>query len=546
MTWFRSLALASAALALPAQAQDEFLPQTTQVELDPANRDAEVGDLIFRGGVEIAPDKAGIGGISGLEWHDGQLYAVTDDGRWMVLKPDDVAGRMVDVSSVTIGDLRDAKGGKLGSKERGDAEAITRLPSGEWLVAFEQQHRIWQYAEPGANATDPGARSDIAALVVLVAGAEPNGGLEALAASPNTLLACGEWVDPARPNCTQAAAGGIARFHLPAPAGIAEVGGVPTDAACKADDTCYVLFRSYREGEGNRAAIVELAPNAEPKTLAVLAPPLTLDNFEGLAVREAQGKTFLYMFSDDNFRNCETKPGKDCQRTLLYKFEVKGPVVALPPPTPESLADTSTARPGKRPFPDAASISVVITTNLGPITLALETERAPVTAANFLRYVDEKRFDGTTFYRAVNYQREPLPNGLLQGGARGDPKRIRAPIAHEPTNVTRLSHTHGAISMAMNGPGTADGDFFIAIEDQTGFDAEPGSDNPAWRDGFAVFGYVTSGMDVVAAIHGAARDANAGEGVMKGEMLSKPVTIISARRAAPPAVSPPSPSPPTP
>jgi cyclophilin family peptidyl-prolyl cis-trans isomerase len=534
MTSFRTLALAAAAFALPAQAQDEFFPQTTQVELDPANRDAEVGELIFRGGVEIAPDKAGIGGISGLEWHDGQLYAVTDDGRWMVLKPDDVAGRMVDVSSVTIGDLRDLKGGKLGSKERGDAESITRLPTGEWLVSFEQQHRIWQYAEPGGSATDPGGRSDIAALVALVAGAEPNGGLEAMAASPNTLLACGEWVDPARPNCVQASAGGIARFHLPAPAGIAEAGGVPTAAACKADDTCYVLFRSYHEAEGNRAAIVELAPNADPKTLAVLTPPLMLDNFEGLAVREVQGKTFLYLVSDDNLNNCETKPGKDCQRTLLYKFEVKGPVVDVPPPTPESLADTSTARPGKRPFPDAASVSVVITTNLGPIILALETERAPVTAANFLRYVDEKRFDGTTFYRAVNYQREPLPNGLLQGGTRGDPKRIRAPIAHEPTNVTGLSHTHGAVSMAMNGPGTADGDFFIAIEDQTGFDAEPGSSNPQWRDGFAVFAYVAEGMDVVAAIHGAPRDAGAGEGVMRGEMLAEPVKITSVRRVPPP------------
>ena len=127
MTWFRTLILAAVAFAFPVQAQDEFFPQTTQVEIDPANRDVEVGELIFRGGVEVAPDKAGIGGISGLEWHDGQLYAVTDDGRWMALRPDDVAGRMVDVSSVTIGDLSDERGRKLGSKESGDAEAITRL-----------------------------------------------------------------------------------------------------------------------------------------------------------------------------------------------------------------------------------------------------------------------------------------------------------------------------------------------------------------------------------------------------------------------------------
>jgi cyclophilin family peptidyl-prolyl cis-trans isomerase len=444
----------------------------------------------------------------------------------MILKPDDVAGRLVDVSSITIGDLRDPKGGKLGSKERGDAEAVTRLPTGEWLVAFEQQHRIWRYRALGEAALGADDRA-----ATLLAGAEDNNGLETLAAYDGGLLACGEWSDPARRNCLRVSDAGAQPFHLPAPAGIAEVGGVPTDAACKPDGTCYVLFRSYHAAEGNRAAVVELAPGADPKTLAVLAPPLALDNFEGLAVREVQGKTFLYVVSDDNLNNCETKPGKTCQRTLLYKFEVKGPVVEVPPPTPQSLADTSTARPGKRPFPDAASVSVAITTNLGPITLALETERAPITAGNFLRYVDEKRFDGTTFYRAVNYQREPLPNGLLQGGTRGDPKRIRAAIAHEPTNVTGLSHTHGAVSMAMNGPGTADGDFFIAIEDQTGFDAEPGSSNPQWRDGFAVFAYVTEGMDVVAAIHAARRDADAGDGVMRGEMLAEPVKIISVRRA---------------
>ena len=535
MTWFRALALAALALLFttPAAAQDEFYPQTTQVELDPADRDAEVGELIFRGGVEIAPDKANIGGISGLEWRDGWLHAVTDDGRWMVLRPEDTLGRLVDVSWIAIHELRDAKGGKLGSKERGDAEALTQLPTGEWLIAFEQQHRIWQYAEPGGGATDPVGRSDVAALVALVAGAETNSGLETLAAFDGGLLACGEWVDPARPNCLRVTAAGAQAFHLPAPEGIAEAGGVPTDAACKADGTCYVLFRSYNEAEGNRAAIVELAPNADPKTLAVLAPPLMLDNFEGLAVREVRGKTFLYLISDDNLRNCEVKPGKGCQRTLLYKFEVKGPEVVLPPPTPESLADTSTARPGKRPHPEAASVSVVITTSLGPITLALETERAPITAANFLRYVDEKRFDGTTFYRAVHQLREPMPNGLLQGGTRNDPKRVRARIAHEPTNVTGLTHTHGAVSMARNEPGTADGDFFIAIEDQTGFDAEPSSPNPEWRAGFAVFAYVTEGMDVVAAIHAAARDPQAGEGVMKGEMLAEPVRIISARRAPP-------------
>ena len=532
--------LAALAPALPVKAQEPFLPLTTPAELDAGNSDAEVGELIFRGGVEIAPDKAGIGGISGLEWYDGQLYAVSDDGRWLVMKPEDVGTRLVDVSSVTIGDLRDEKGGKLGGKARSDAEAITRLPTGEWLVAFEQDHRIWQYADLGGPATNTAARDDLRAAVELMRTAEPNGGLEVLAAGQNTLIACGEWVGADRPNCVHASMGGVKPFRLPAPEGIADVGGVPTDAACKSDDTCYVLFRSYAPGVGNRAAIVELAPDADPKTLAVLAPPLTLDNFEGLAVREMEGRTYLYIISDDNFRNCETKPGDGCQRTLLMKFEVKGPPVEAVPATPEAFAAAPTSRPGTRPFPDAQSVSVVLKTELGPITIALETERAPITAGNFLRYVEQRRLDGTDFYRAVRLPVGPQPNGLVQGGTRGDPKRILPAISHEPTDQTGLTHTHGAVSMAMNEPGTADGDFFIMIEDQTGFDADPTASEPGWRAGFPVFGYVTDGMEVVAAIHAAPRDPDAGEAVMRGEMLAEPVKIISARRL-PPAPSPQSP-----
>lgn len=522
--------LIALAAALPAQAEEAFLPLTNPVEFDAANSEAEVGELIFRGGVEIAPDKAGIGGISGLEWWDGKLHAVTDDGRWLVLTPEDVAGRLVDVSLITIGDLRDAKGSKLGGKERGDAEAITRTAEGEWLVALEQDHRIWRYAEFGSAATGSESGAD-----TLIAGATPNGGIETLAAYAGGLLACGEWVDPARPNCLRITPAGAQAFHLAAPTAIAEVGGVPTDAACKPGGTCYVLFRSFVEGQGNRAAIVELAPDAEPRTLAVLAPPLMLDNFEGLAVREAQGSTYLYLISDDNFRNCETKPGDGCQRTLLMKFEVKGPPAAVVPATSEGFAATPTARAGTRPFPQAASVKVVIETELGPITIALETERAPVTAGNFLRYVEEGRFKGTAFYRSVRLPLEPQPNGLLQGGTRGDPKRVLPGIPHEPTTVTGLSHTHGAVSMAMEEPGTADGDFFIMIEDQTGFDADPTASEPAWRAGFPVFGYVTSGMEVVAAIHAAARDPDAGEGVMRGELLATPAKIISARRVTGPS-----------
>jgi len=131
----------------------------------------------------------------------------------------------------------------------------------------------------------------------------------------------------------------------------------------------------------------------------------------------------------------------------------------------------------------------------------------------------------------MRLDREPRPNGLLQGGTQFDPERILPGIAHEPTSRTGLTHTHGALSMAMGEPGSANGDFSIMIEDQTGLDADPSASDPVWRNGYAVFGYVVDGMDVVAAIHASAIDPAKGEGWMKGEILAKPVKIISARRA---------------
>ena len=173
---------------------------------------------------------------------------------------------------------------------------------------------------------------------------------------------------------------------------------------------------------------------------------------------------------------------------------------------------------------------IVLTTELGDIVIALETERAPITAANFLRYVDEKRLDGTVFYRAMRLDWGEQPNGLIQGGTQYDPERILPPIAHEPTNLTGVKHTLGAISMARNEPGSATGDFSIMLAPQPGLDADPASEDENLRAGYAAFGHVTQGMDVVRAIFDAPVDPGKGEGWMKGQMLAEPVTIVSARR----------------
>ncbi|HET9510477.1 MAG TPA: peptidylprolyl isomerase [Sphingomonas sp.] len=175
------------------------------------------------------------------------------------------------------------------------------------------------------------------------------------------------------------------------------------------------------------------------------------------------------------------------------------------------------------PPPAPATVKVVMTTTAGPITLALEKDRAPVTTANFLRYVDARRLDGITFYRSMKL---PWNAGLIQAGQRDMAKRYPG-IAHEPTSKTGLTHTDGAISMARLAPGTATADFSIVVGDMTGLDAKP--DDP----GFAVFGRVVEGMDVVKTIWNSPRSPTKGEGVMKGEMLEPPVKVLTVRRVAP-------------
>lgn len=181
--------------------------------------------------------------------------------------------------------------------------------------------------------------------------------------------------------------------------------------------------------------------------------------------------------------------------------------------------------------PAFAMVDVVLETTLGDITVAVETERAPVTAANFLLYVDEDRLDGTVFYRTMRLDWGEQPNGLIQAGVQYDPARVLAPIAHEPTSETGLTHHQGALSMARYAPGTATGDFSIMLQDQPGMDAAPGDPDPERQAGFAVFARVIEGMEVVRAIHAAETDPDKGEGWMKGQMLSEPVVITTARRA---------------
>jgi peptidyl-prolyl cis-trans isomerase A (cyclophilin A) len=203
---------------------------------------------------------------------------------------------------------------------------------------------------------------------------------------------------------------------------------------------------------------------------------------------------------------------------------------------PALLALTAATPGPAQPAP--ADVYVAITTSAGTITLDLDAAHAPLTTANFLKYVDQKRFDATSFYRAMHLDWGTPPNGLIQGGAQNDPKRILKPVAHEPTSQTGVLHTRGTISMARYAPGTATGDFSIMVADQPGLDAKPDASDPEARAGFAAFGHVVAGMDVVDAIWAMPRSATKGVGVMKGQMLDPAVKIVSIRRVPAPAITP--------
>jgi peptidyl-prolyl cis-trans isomerase A (cyclophilin A) len=192
--------------------------------------------------------------------------------------------------------------------------------------------------------------------------------------------------------------------------------------------------------------------------------------------------------------------------------------------TPLPPAPVATPAPAPKTY---ATVRVVLTTSLGAITVALEKERAPITSANFLRYVDQKRFDGISFFRRSQAPGEPT-KGFVQAGTT-DPKRVLPPIAHEPTTKTGLTHSDGALSAPRFAPGTARGDFTIIVGGAPWMDADPkaAGDNL----GFAVFGRVVEGMEVVAKILAAPTSTTKGDGVFKGEILAPPVRILTARRA---------------
>ena len=171
---------------------------------------------------------------------------------------------------------------------------------------------------------------------------------------------------------------------------------------------------------------------------------------------------------------------------------------------------------------------VVMMTGKGEITLELEAARAPLTCANFLRYVKASKYDGGSFFRAARTRGAPKSGTIVAAPApRAQPY---PPIAHESTTKTGLRHKAGTISLGRFAPGTARGDFFICVSDLPYLDAHPGA--PGDNLGFAAFGQVVQGMSVVRKILASPTSDASPFPDQKGQWLKPPVPILSARRSA--------------
>ena len=170
-----------------------------------------------------------------------------------------------------------------------------------------------------------------------------------------------------------------------------------------------------------------------------------------------------------------------------------------------------------------ATVRVVIQTDKGDIEVELDAAKAPNTTANFLKYVDGKFYDGGRFHRTVRADNQPddkVKIGVVQAGIHPDKTKDEfPPIKLERTKDTKLAHKDGTISMARDGPDTATSDFFICIGDQPELDFG-GKRNPDGQ-GFAAFGKVVKGMDVVKKIQAAKAD---------GQTLTPPMKIVKVAR----------------
>ncbi len=208
---------------------------------------------------------------------------------------------------------------------------------------------------------------------------------------------------------------------------------------------------------------------------------------------------------------------------LMQRVKATQMAAGAEPETPPQTAATDQGEWG-------TAVRVRLETDAGDIDLALYPEAAPASAGSFLDHLDKGLFDGGAFYRVVRRNND---NGapvieVIQGGLT-DPAKALSPVPHETTDATGIRHLHGTVSLGRTTPGSASGAaFFITIGDQPSLDFGGARNQDGL--GFAAFGRVTAGMDVVQGIHQMESTAPTDNAYLTGQLLNEPVTITRAYR----------------
>lgn len=173
---------------------------------------------------------------------------------------------------------------------------------------------------------------------------------------------------------------------------------------------------------------------------------------------------------------------------------------------------------------------VVLETDAGPMEITVYLDKAPISAGDFLRYVDGKHYDGQGFYRTVHAENDPLDMGmsLIQGG-RLDKEIVFDPIAHELTTDTGISNADGAVAIARLEPGSGSATYFFINIGNNDF-LDTGGTRNSDGQGYATFGRVTKGLDVARKIQKMETEASSDDPVTQGQTLKTPVIITRAYR----------------
>ena len=329
-----ALVLGSAALtAVTALRPDTALAVPAPVALPltatplPLDRDdpghSRIGALRFLGAVQLRSSNPAFGGVSALRAGPGNRFlAVTDTGNWFAFDTVERGGRLVGVANTVLVPIRQPDGGIAATKQDGDSEALEWNPAtGAATIVYEQDHRLAHFSGITGAAASLSRVPDSIEYLTEMATWPSNGGGEAVAVLPGgARVVLSETVR------------GRERSHV----GLLTVSGVtrsflfdgledhaPTDAVAIDDRRIVIINRRFTalEGQSTAVTLLDLAPALAGrdevlriKELARWAPPLTLDNMEGLALRRDGDKLLLYIVSDDNLSSL--------QRTVLMKFEV--------------------------------------------------------------------------------------------------------------------------------------------------------------------------------------------------------------------------------